>query len=186
MALSEVDRTLLENCLAQKERAWESFVDRFSGLVIHVINHSARSRSMVLSAADREDLASDVFLAIVDDDFAVLRRFQGRSSLATYLTVIARRIVVRRLLAQRSPATTVGALDPADQAAAVEERISDREEVDRMLEQLDGPDAQVVRMYHLEGKTYQEISRVVGVPVGSVGPVLTRARARLRGTRHAI
>ena len=32
----------------------------------------------------------------------------------------------------------------------------------------------------LEGKTYQEISRSVGMPENSVGPMLSRARAKLR------
>jgi RNA polymerase sigma-70 factor (ECF subfamily) len=35
-------------------------------------------------------------------------------------------------------------------------------------------------MYHLEGKSYQEISRSVGMPENSVGPMLSRARAKLR------
>ncbi|MCA9238410.1 MAG: sigma-70 family RNA polymerase sigma factor, partial [Planctomycetales bacterium] len=65
-----------------------------------------------------------------------------------------------------------------------EQRITDREQVDQMLEQLDGHDADIVRMYHLEGRSYQEISRVVGMPVGSVGPALTRARAKLRGVHQ--
>jgi RNA polymerase sigma-70 factor, ECF subfamily len=38
----------------------------------------------------------------------------------------------------------------------------------------------VVRLYHLEGKSYDEISRQTGVPTGSVGPTLTRARAKMR------
>ena len=102
MALSEIDRSLLDRCLHRKPRAWEDFVDRFMGLVVHVINHTAQCRSINLSAADREDLAAEVFLAIVDNDMAVLRHFRGRSSLATYLTVIARRVVVRKLVEGRS------------------------------------------------------------------------------------
>jgi RNA polymerase sigma-70 factor (ECF subfamily) len=35
-------------------------------------------------------------------------------------------------------------------------------------------------MYHLDGKTYQEISGVTGMPTNSVGPMLSRARAKLR------
>src|SRR5437868_9925056 len=102
VALSEIDRTLLERCLHSKPRAWEYVVDRFMGLVVHVINHTAQCRSINLSAADREDLAAEVFLAIVDDDMGALRHFRGRSSLATYLTVIARRVVVRKLVEGRS------------------------------------------------------------------------------------
>ena len=71
-----------------------------------------------------------------------------------------------------------------NQAAAedinLEERISDYDELDRLLGELRGSEAAVVRLYHLEGKTYQEISRVVGMPENSVGPMLSRARSKLR------
>lgn len=186
MALSEIDRNLLERCLAQKPRAWEDFVDRFMGLVIHVINHTAHCRSILLSSTDRDDLVADVMLAIIDNDYTVLRQFRGKSSLATYLTVIARRVVVKKLMAryQATPLGTLAAETP-DQNGNAEQRIADREEVDRMLSSLGGSEATVIRMYHLEGKTYQEISRATGMPTNSVGPMLTRIRARLRGLPHA-
>lgn len=182
MALSDIDRNLLERCLARKPRAWEDFVDRFTGLVIHVVNHTARCRSIMLSSADREDLTADVLLAIVRDDFAVLRHFRGKSSLATYLTVVARRIVVRKLVDTRTSTSLGSAADAVagSDIASNEQRMTDREEVEQLMEQLDDSEAAVVRMYHLEGKTYQEISRTTGMPTNSVGPMLTRARAKLR------
>lgn len=180
MALSDIDRNLLERCLARKPRAWEDFVDRFTGLVIHVVNHTARCRSIMLSSADREDLTADVLLAIVRDDFAVLRHFRGKSSLATYLTVVARRIVVRKLVESRAATSLGAAADAVADGASSEQRMTDREEVEQLMEQLDDSEAAVVRMYHLEGKTYQEISRTTGMPTNSVGPMLTRARAKLR------
>jgi RNA polymerase sigma-70 factor (ECF subfamily) len=181
VALSEIDRILLDRCLNRKPRAWEDFVDRFMGLVVHVINHTAQCRSTNLSASDREDLAAEVFLAIVDQDFAVLRHFRGKSSLATYLTVVARRVVVRKLVEGRS-AVPLGEMVARAEAEEFEpeQRISDREEVGRLLDELKGSEAAVVRMYHLEGKSYQEISRTVGMPENSVGPLLSRARAKLR------
>ncbi|MCR4413161.1 MAG: sigma-70 family RNA polymerase sigma factor, partial [Thermoguttaceae bacterium] len=103
MGLSEIDRTLLERCLARKPRAWEDFVDRFMGLVMHVVQHSSQARSIRLTSEDRDDLCAEVFLSLVKDNFAILRHFRGQSSLATYLTVVARRIVVKELL-QRRPA----------------------------------------------------------------------------------
>lgn len=185
MALSEIDRSLLDRCLARAPRAWEDFVDRFMGLVVHVINHSAQCRSIRLTPQDREDLCADVFLAIVRDDFAVLRHFRGQSSLATYLTVIARRVVVRELL-RRATVNGSGSL-PISAAnivggdgAKTEQRVSDREEVERLLGKLDGHEATIVRMYHLEGKTYQEISTATGVAENSVGPTLSRARQKMR------
>ena len=183
MALSEIDRNLLARCLARKPRAWEDFVDRFSGLVVHVVNHSAQCRSLRLTAEDREDLVAQVFLTIVRDDLAVLRHFRGESSLATYLTVIARRVVVAEMLKQKFPSRldnhaarqekTLGSDQP-------EKRLADREQVERMMAELDSSEARVVRMYHLEGKSYQEISSAVGMPENSVGPTLSRARQKMR------
>ena len=37
---------------------------------------------------DAEDFASDVRLKLCDDDYAVIRKFQGKSSFTTYLTVV--------------------------------------------------------------------------------------------------
>lgn len=180
MALSQIDRRLLQRCLAHAEDAWEDFVDRYLGLVLHVVTHTAQARSVRLRPQDTEDLVSEVFLAIVENDYAVLRRFRGASSLATYLTVVARRVVVRELLKRKRPARLSEAAAKAEADCRPEERISNREEVQRLLDGLNGPEADVVRLYHLEGKSYQEISSQVGMPENSVGPTLSRARQKLR------
>ena len=183
MAFSDIDRQLLQRCLARQPRAWEDFVDRFLGLVVHVVNHTAESRSIGIAAQDREDLVAEMFTALLADDFAVLRRFRGQSSLATYLTVVARRVVVRELLKRRivpNQADTSDIDQVAGRDESVEERLANREEVERMLDELHGEEADIVRLYHLEGKSYDEISRQTGVPTNSVGPTLSRARAKLR------
>lgn len=188
MALSEIDRNLLERCLQQKPRAWEDFVDRFMGLVVHVVSHTAQARSVRLTPDDRDDLCAEVFLNIIKDDFGILRHFRGESSLATYLTVIARRIVVRSLLDRKETAPLgdgqgrKAAEAVADNQPSPEKRISDREEVERLLEGLEGRDADIVRMYHLESKSYQEISSAMGVAENSIGPILSRARSKMRHT----
>jgi RNA polymerase sigma-70 factor, ECF subfamily len=191
VALSEIDRNLLARCLDRKPRAWEDFVDRFMGLVVHVIDHSAESRSMRLTSADREDVASEVFLALVADDLAVLRRFRGEASLATYLTVITRRVVVQQLLRRKQSAAY--AVDGAGMSqsyvssatsngSTAAQAVQDRDEIARLLEELEGTEAEIVRMYHLEGKSYREISAAVGMPENSIGPTLTRARDKMRRT----
>ena len=185
MALSDIDRNLLERCLTGQARSWEDFVDRFMGLVIHVINHSAQARSIRLAPEDREDLCAEVFLTVIKDDFGVLRRFRGQSSLATYLAVVARRVVVRHLLEHKSatrltPATVQAAAMASSDDDEPEARTADRDEVERLLEDLEGDEAEIVRMYHLEGKSYQEISLATGMPENSVGPTLSRAREKMR------
>ncbi|MBN8627401.1 MAG: sigma-70 family RNA polymerase sigma factor [Planctomycetes bacterium] len=190
MALSEIDKNLIDRCLARKPGSWEDFVDRFLGLVTHVVNHTAQSRGIKLAQQDREDLCADVFLALVRDDFAVMRHFRRQCSLSTYLTVVSRRVAVRELLQKK----TLGRLSlSGDENIAVvaavngqhEQRIADQEEVNRLLDGLQDADARVVRLYHLEGLSYQEISAAVGMPENSIGPTLSRARERLRSRANA-
>jgi RNA polymerase sigma-70 factor (ECF subfamily) len=153
------------------------------GLVIHVINHTARTRSITLDSQDRDDLAAEVFLEIISNDFSVLRHFRGQSSLATYLTVIARRVVVRELLKRHAPAGEAAEHELGQAVASgrdAHDVLSDREQVDRLLQELEGTEADVVRLYHLEGKSYYEISMATGMPENSIGPMLSRARGKLR------
>ncbi len=180
MALSEFDRKLLERCLAREPRSWENFVDRFLGLVLHVVNHTSQVRSMRLSDQDREDLVAEVFLAIVRDDFAALKHFRGKSSLATYLTVVARRVVVRELMKRNSLAEMAPLAQPTSSTEGCEQRISDAEEVERLMAGLQEHEARVVQMYHLEGMSYSDISEQVGMPENSIGPTLSRARSKMR------
>ena len=97
MALTAVDRALLQRCLDHEPGAWNDFVDRFLGLIYHVVHHTAHLRSTPLRPEEIEDVVQEVLLEIVAKDYAVLRQFRGKSSLATYLTVIARRICVQEL-----------------------------------------------------------------------------------------
>jgi RNA polymerase sigma-70 factor (ECF subfamily) len=177
MALSDIDRELVQECLTHKETSWDHFVDRFLGLVLHVIHHTAQTRSIKLDTQDEEDLASEVFLAYLADDFAVLRRFHGDSSLATYLAVIARRVVVREMLKWKS-LPTLG----EDHAShdTVNDELLNRDEVETLLAHLDDNEARVVRMHYLEGKSYEEISTTTGMPSNSIGPFLSRAKAKMR------
>src|SRR5262245_22557834 len=97
MALTSVDRNLMQRCLQHDPGAWNDFVDRFRGLIYHVIHYTSHLRSAPLSPEEVEDIAQEVLLQVVANDYAVLKQFRGRSSLATYLTVIARRICVHQL-----------------------------------------------------------------------------------------
>ena len=212
VSLSEFDQKLLQDCLDGTPGSWETFTDRFLGLVLHSIRHTARARGVRLSSQDIEDYCADVFMAIIKDDFVVLRRFRGASSLATYLTVIARRVVVREFIKRKHPRlSTPGATgdsdaeepgpaadtpaqafafrvrldsDLADRRPAVEDRASNRDEVRRLLESPPPAEAEIVQLYHLDGHSYREISSQLGIPENSIGPTLSRAREKMR--RHGI
>jgi len=186
VALTEIDRDLLTRCLSNEAAGWRDFVDRFYGLFTHVATHTSHSRSVRLSSADIDDLCAEVFLTILADQFAVLRAFEGRCSLATYLTVIARRVIVREI-SQRRMAEALGhvtahqsSVSRANGENPDVQRVDDRDQVQRMLRGLGEREARVVREYHLEGRSYSEISARVGIPENTIGPTLTRARAELR------
>lgn len=183
MAETDPDRRVLDLCLAQDPGGWREFVDRFTGLIVHVVQHTAQCRSIVLSSDDLDDLCSEVFLAILDNNMSVLRQFRGEAQLSTYLAVIARRTAVKELTRLRM-AEALGHVgvhhEALEQAGAEHERIENREIVNLMLSGLSDREAAVVRHYHLEGRTYSEISARVGVPENSIGPLLARAREKLR------
>ena len=183
VALTEIDRSLLKRCLSEETGAWKDFVDRFIGLFVHVINHTSHARSVTMSPDDVDDLCGDVFVGLLSNNFAALRQFRGKSSLATYLTVIARRIVVRQMSQRRMSEALghVAAHGAATQARTSEsQRIENREEVARLMSSLPPKEADVVRQFHLEGKSYHEISQALGIPENSIGPTLNRARERMR------
>jgi len=186
VSLTDIDRNILKRCLAEEPGAWRDFVDRFLGLFIHVITHSAQSRSVRISQSDLDDLCSEIFLSLLSNDYEVLRRFRGKSSLATYLAVISRRIAVREL-DRRRKAEALGhvnvqndSLKSARADATDFNRMEDRDEVRNLLRELPDRDAEVVRQYHLEGKSYREISSQLGIPENSIGPTLSRAREMMR------
>src|SRR5690606_9795096 len=109
-------------------------------------------------------------------------RFRGHSSLATYLTVIARRIVVKEM-ARRRMAEAMGHVSAHTEPITTdhhEVRIQNRDEVERLLSNLQPNEAEIVRRYHLQGSSSREISRDLGVPENTIGPTLSRARQRLR------
>jgi RNA polymerase sigma-70 factor (ECF subfamily) len=188
---TSVDRDLLRRCLAKDPGSWNDFVDRFLSLIYHVIGYTAHLRSVKVSPEDKEDIAAEVLLKIVDRDFHVLREFRGHSSLATYLTVIARRIAVKELGRRQKVKESIARGDirfvepEADGDPVAAKSMERLEEVEALLRRLKGREREIVRLYYMEGRTYEEISIATDVPVNTIGAVLSRARKRLRPTGHA-
>jgi RNA polymerase sigma-70 factor (ECF subfamily) len=182
-----VDRALLQRCLNHEPGAWNDFVDRYLGLIYHVIHHTGHLRSVPLQPEDVEDLAAEILLQMVANDYAVLRQFRGQSSLATYLTVIARRTCIHELNKPTGgteiQAKKDGEFRPEtkrEERPKGEVGLESLEEVQKLLRKLPARERQVVRLFYLEGRTYEEISTQLHIPVNSIGPILSRARAKLR------
>ncbi len=182
--LSEEDQALLRQCLGNEPKAWDLFIEKFAGLFAHIIHRTAAQRGVTLSSADRDDLIAEIMLEIIRNDISVLRNFAGRASLTTFLTVIARRVCVRSLIRTQkvSKAATFVSVSQQSNGKEQEKSIAQKEEIRFMLSRLDSKTADVVRMHHLEGRSYGEISRITGMPLGSIGPTLSQARETMRET----
>src|SRR5436853_4342599 len=159
VALTAKDRALVQRCLQHEAGAWDEFVDRFLGLIYHVVHHTAHLRSAPMRPEDIEDLASEILLQIVSNDYQVLRQFRGQSSLATYLTVIARRICVhelaRRAAAREMQPKADGHAEEteAEEPAKTEAGLERLEEVQKLLNKLPSREREVVRLRYLEGRS---------------------------------
>ncbi len=160
MALTAVDRTLVQRCLNHEPGAWNDFVDRFLGLIYHVVHHTAYLRSMPLRAEDTEDLAADILLQIVAGDYAVLRQFRGQ------------RVQLK--------ADGKGTEHEPEEPPKAQIGLENLEEVQKLLKKLPSREREVVRLCYLEGRSYEEISTELNIPVNTIGPILSRARKRLR------
>lgn len=73
------------------------FVEHLS-LIDHVIHFVARRHQ--LAAPDADEFASVVHLKIIENDYAVLRKFQHRSNLNTYLATVIERLFLDHCNAQ--------------------------------------------------------------------------------------
>jgi RNA polymerase sigma factor (sigma-70 family) len=182
-AAMEHDKTVAELVQAAQSgdfEAWNDLVRQFLPLVRAVINR------VRLSPADAADVNQTVWLRLVEhlDDLRDPRALPG------WLATTARREALRSIEAKKR----VTPIDPQDSGI---ERIESPGEVDDLI--LKAERAQAVRDGLAElpaGRrqllellvaepplSYEEISRTLGIPIGSIGPTRARALAQLRNTK---
>src|SRR5439155_9692320 len=68
-----------------------------------------------------------------------------------------------------------------EQPPRAEVGLESLEEVQKLLSRLPSRERRVVALYYLEGRSYEEISTELNIPVNTIGPILSRARKKLRG-----
>lgn len=183
------DLALVRRLVAGDGSAWRALVSGYQRLVLARVMATAREVNQGLGSADAEDLCAEVFSQLVRDEFAALKRFEGRSSLATWLCVVTRRIVLRRLVAARReparPTAQVPMLEALPSPAS-EEPLSvmvgdeDRRRLALEIAKLSGRHQELARLFYIEGRSYREISQQLGISMNSIGPTLGRIHEKLR------
>jgi RNA polymerase sigma-70 factor, ECF subfamily len=181
--LTDIDRKLLSDLLAGQGGTWKLFVDRFTSLILQVIQHTAHAHSLKLKADDIDDLCADTFAELLARDMQALRSFRGRSSLATYLGVITRRLVVRKLAEHRFLQAMghvnahQAAVDSASTEAPVTKQVEHRDQVENLFSRLPEEARKVLRWIYLDEISYRDVADRLGRPLNSIGPLLSRIRA---------
>src|SRR5213594_1770106 len=160
----------------QYREAFELVVDRFQNKVFRL------AISMVRDEALAQDLAQDIFLKI----WKALPGYNGTASLSTWIYTISRntcltelkRRAARRTVSLSEPAVeasldSIPALQTSDPEAGAEM------DVQAMPNQLPEKYRQVVTLFYLEQKSYEEVGALLGIPLGTVKTFLYRAKKEL-------
>jgi RNA polymerase sigma-70 factor (ECF subfamily) len=181
------DLGLLRQAARGDGQAFHKLVDRHGQSLYRL------AFSLAGNSADAEDLVQECLAGA----FRGLDRFEGRSSVKTWLTRILVTQVARWRRSRRGKtalsiqamdggsgssdesadgADWVGAsgIDPADHVAR-------QVDVQAALRTLSPEHREVLVLREFQGLAYEEIAEVLGVPRGTVESRLHRARAELRG-----
>jgi len=162
--------------------AWNQLVDRFAGLVWHVV------RGHRLSDADAGDVAQTVWLRLVES----LPRLREPAAVGGWLATTTRHECLRvlRLAVREVPDDSIELVDTPAPATESPESVfelgQDRRLVRDALERLSQRCRTLLRaLAYTPDESYAEISASLGMPIGSIGPTRSRCLQHLRRELHA-
>jgi RNA polymerase sigma-70 factor (ECF subfamily) len=177
-ALSETDGNLLQRCRTGDETAWRDLVSRHTRRVFGV---AYRFTGRVDEA---EDLTQEIFVKV----YQSLDRFrESEGAFPTWLTTVARNQAIdhyRRRREERTrrnddPAVMERMASGGENPLARVERHERVQFVQRGLRALPPDLRQPLILFDLEGMPYEEIARLLSLPLGTVKSRINRGRLEL-------
>jgi RNA polymerase sigma-70 factor (ECF subfamily) len=166
------DRTLVAETLAGRSEAFAALVERYDRAVYHLAFRTLRD------GEEARDAAQEAFFKA----FRSLRTFKPEAKFSTWLFAITYHACCDRL-ARRKRYSNEELPERADAAAGPESEAIANDEARRLraaIAALPEKYRTVITLYHLQGKQYDEIAKVLGVPIGTVKTHLFRAKDQLR------
>jgi RNA polymerase sigma-70 factor (ECF subfamily) len=164
------DRALVDALRAGDPQAPRLLIERYQGVVFGLCFRMLGHRQ------DAEDVMQESFVRALRG----FSGFDGQRPLRPWLLGIAanrcRTALARR---GRQPAVVEATEERADQRAGVADPDDLAGELERALDRLRPEYRHVFVLFHEQSLAYEEISQVVGRPVGTVKTWLHRARAEL-------
>ena len=151
----------------------------FAELVRH---YEPRLRALAYRLLEDRDLTDDVLQDAFVRAFKSLGRFRGDSSLGTWLYRITYNACIDELRRGRRvvPLLAESEPEPVDLRSGPEDSAIDRRDLAAALASLPADMRAAVMLVDADGLDYAAAGRVLGVPPGTVGSRLNRARAILR------
>jgi RNA polymerase sigma-70 factor, ECF subfamily len=172
-AEDQIRRTLAEG---EYRTVFERLMELYSDKIFHL------ALSMLRNETQAEDMAQDVLLKI----WKALPGYHGGASFSTWIYTIARNTCLTELK-RRASRPTVSLQEPTLEAAldslpALQS--TDRDagvemDVAHLLDQLSEKYRQVVTLFYLEQKSYEEVGALLGLPLGTVKTFLYRGKKEL-------
>jgi RNA polymerase sigma-70 factor (ECF subfamily) len=125
--------------------------------------------SMLGDRAQAEDAAQESFLRV----WKSVDRFRGDSLLSTWIFSITRNACLTIISKRR-------ATEPIESAERRAPEVQDRQrDIFALVGQLPENYRQVVMLFYMEERSYEEVARMLDLPVGTVKTHLHRARLQL-------
>lgn len=168
----------MDRVIGRDPQALEQLTQRLA-CVARILAYRNHRLGRPLDDDELRDVAQDTCVA-------ALRRlpdYEPLAPLESWLFGICElqlRDAVRRKARLRQRAGPLGELDVAATEAAPEHRVLDSAEVERLLVGLGGIEARILRLKHLEGRTFTEIAALLELSPNTAKTLHYRALARLR------
>jgi RNA polymerase sigma-70 factor (ECF subfamily) len=192
MAAPDADElALARRCAAGDRAAWDALHRDYAAVVRQAVLAALLRCRGAAQPADVDNLVQKVFLRLLEEGARRLASFEGRSRLATWLSVVAARVTLNSLVGdaewradREAPlgdwAEALG--DETETAGGVRRALQEeqRRAVGLTLRVLAPRDQLLLRLIYQDGLPYAETARLLGVSPHSIAPLLQRARARFR------
>lgn len=170
----DVERALIERIADGDERALEDLYRRFEPRVLGF------ARQRLNDPAAASDILNEVMLEI----WKSAPRFEGRSSVATWVLSITRHRVIDRLRQRGNRVfEDLDEAGPADTAASAEDALAgagDASAVRDCIERLPDAQREAVHLAFFEDLAYGEIARIMDCPEGTVKTRVYHAKRSLK------
>jgi RNA polymerase sigma-70 factor, ECF subfamily len=166
------DGDLVAMTLRGNSEAFATLVDRYERAVYHLAYRTLHD------VEEARDATQEAFFKA----FRSLRTFKPGSKFSTWIFAIAYHACCDRLN-RRKHFTSDELPERADSAPGPEHQVIALDEASRLRAAIDAlPEKYrtVVTLFHLQGRQYDEIAKVLGLPMGTVKTHLFRAKEQLR------